>query len=160
MAKERSLVFIKPGHIDLGKEIFDFLEETLGKDFERLFDPVHINPMPKELLEEHYGHVKHLPFFEKAIKLFEDQGVIMTVYAGEDIVNRIREAVGHKCPKKAKKGTVRSKYGKGSAAEADAKGVFIENSIHASGSSKEAEQEIKVWRKHLGKNYKHLNTIM
>lgn len=147
MAKEKSLVFIKPEHADVAEEVFEFLEKGLGGGFERIFDPFHISNPPKEVIEEHYKHVKHVPSFKETLDLFLDKGIVLGIYTGEDIINRIRKIVGATCPSEAEKGTIRAKYGKGSLKESDEKGTPLHNVIHASGSPEEAEKELKIWEK-------------
>lgn len=153
---ERSFVFIKPEHIEIAQEIFDFLEEQLGDGFERLFNPLHIVNLPKELLEEHYSHRTDSPIYKETLDSFKGKGAVIAIYVGDDIINRIREIVGVTCPKQAKPGTIRAKYGIGSLKESLENGESVKNVIHASGPG-EAEQEIETWSKHLAKDYKVLD---
>ena len=71
--------------------------------------------------------------------------VVALVIEGHNAVATIRKIVGDTAPAHAPVGTIRGDYAIESYAMADDLGRPIQNLIHASGTPKEAEREIKVW---------------
>lgn len=151
MEKEKTLTFIKPEFLDIHETVIFTLERKLGRDeigdFERLFDPVHVYP-PKQLIEEHYDHVRHYPCFEDIVNRCRKQGVVLSAYMGEQIIQRTRNILGATDPSKAAKGTIRGDFGKG---VLDPRYPAL-NVAHASGNQEDSEREFALW----GKYYKHL----
>ncbi len=142
---ERTLVLIKPDamvkHL-AGNIISDMYNTNLKMIGLKLVN------VKKELAEQHYDKLKE----EKGDKIFEDvinyitgkyhenENVIAIVYAGENAVQRVRDAIGVTNPEKAKPVTIRGKYGR----IINEKDLF-ETVVHASDSSESGEREIKLW---------------
>jgi len=142
---ERTLVLIKPDamvkHL-AGNIISDMYNTNLKMIGLKLVN------VKKELAEQHYDKLKE----EKGDKIFEDvinyitgkyhenENVIAIVYAGENAVQRGRDAIGVTNPEKAKPVTIRGKYGR----IINEKDLF-ETVVHASDSSESGEREIKLW---------------
>lgn len=98
----------------------------------------------KELAEEHYRHLKDLPFFSNVIsyimgEFHDDEKVVAFIFQGEDAIKKVRDLAGATNPEEADSSTIRGKYGR-----ITTKGYF-ENVIHASSDAEEAEREIKLW---------------
>jgi len=154
MTMESSLVFIKPGNKHLAIEIIEFLEDKLkcsGKFGRcRYIDIPHV---PREIIEEHYKHIlenKDIPEETKraTIRPFLEQGVILAVYAGENIAERIRNIVGETDPQKAGEDTIRGVFSFDSLKKASQEKRYLNNVIHASAPSlenREALAEIRLW---------------
>ncbi len=64
---------------------------------------------------------------------------------GEDTVALVREVVGKTNPPDSPKGTIRGDLGIDSFEKSDAEDRACENLVHASGTSEEAEEELKLW---------------
>lgn len=62
------------------------------------------------------------------------------IWTGEDAIKKCRSLAGDTNPSLAKRGTLRKKYG------SIVKGR-IQNVLHVSSSTKDAEKEIKLWMK-------------
>src|SRR3989338_5633584 len=107
MAKERSLVFVKPGNFQRSLEIFCCLDELLGEGTFTKTMPVHIYRVPEEVVRQHYAHTEGQLFYGAQIQAFVNGDVVLTVYEGEKIIGRIRTAVGNTNPQKADSRTVR-----------------------------------------------------
>lgn len=71
--------------------------------------------------------------------------VVAMVLQGEDGIELARDITGSTDPKKAKKGTIRGDLGTDSILKANKEGRPVYNLVHASGSIKEANHEIKLW---------------
>ena len=99
----------------------------------------------KELAEEHYRHLKEKEFYDELIKYimghYHTKKVLALVYQGSNIINKVRDIVGHTHPEQAHPKSIRGKYGR-----ITEEGIF-ENVVHASENKKEAEREIKLWFK-------------
>ena len=159
---ERTIPFVKPGHIDVAENIFFDLEYKLGRGtFDRLITPVQIYPV-RGLMEEIYAHIKPFPTFKPTIEGYLRQGLVLGAYSGEDIVSRVRAIVGPTCSELAKKDfpdTLRAKYGRGSWQKSIETGESLQNAIHAPEDVEEAEYQIALFLKYLGKHYKSLSAL-
>jgi nucleoside-diphosphate kinase len=71
--------------------------------------------------------------------------VIAMVLEGVEAVEVVRKIVGPTEPKSAQPGTIRGDYAHASLAYLDIKKKPAKNLIHASGSKKEADEEVKLW---------------
>ncbi|RLE39653.1 nucleoside-diphosphate kinase [Candidatus Woesearchaeota archaeon] len=69
------------------------------------------------------------------------------VFEGLHAVEIGRKIVGHTEPRKADPGTIRGDFSTESFQLADVEKRVVRNLVHASGSKKEAENEIKIWFK-------------
>ena len=149
MPLEKTLVFIKPGNFEQAVEIFSYLEDTV-KDFRRDI-PLHILPVPDELIRKHYEHINGLSIYEPTIKAFtgSKEGIVLAVYEGKDIIKRVREVIGDTDPKKAREGTIRNIFGRDSFAKACKERRYLNNVIHASANIEEAEKEIEIWEDYI-----------
>jgi nucleoside-diphosphate kinase len=67
------------------------------------------------------------------------------VLEGLHAVEIIRKIVGPTEPRTAPPGTIRGDYAHHSYEYTDKKGIAVKNLIHASGTKKEADEEIKLW---------------
>jgi len=151
MTLEKTLVFVKPGNYERQEVIFDVLEkQCLKKGFKKskLFL---IKKIPEEAIKEHYQNIKGKSFYKPTINAFLDinYSLLFRTYSGENIIKRIRNAIGDTDPKKAKQGTIRKVFGKDSLAEAYKEKRYLNNVIHASESKKEAERELEIWKEYL-----------
>ncbi len=79
------------------------------------------------------------------VKMITSGPIVAMVLEGVEIVEVARKMVGATEPKSALPGTIRGDYAHVSFKHADEKGIGIFNLIHASGTEKEAKEEIKVW---------------
>jgi len=99
----------------------------------------------RELAEEHYRPLKDEPFFDQIVRYImgefhKQPRTLALVYAGENVIQHVRDIAGATNPEQADPHTVRGAYGR----ILTDTGLF-ENIIHASDSAKEAEREIKLW---------------
>ena len=151
MENERTLVILKPGNFGYCLEIFSCLEDLLKEtgDFSRTI-PSHISRIPEELMREHYKNIAHLPIFEPNVKAFSnsEDGVVACVYSGENIIGRVRKAVGNTAPEKAEPWTIRAIFSKDTMEQAWKELRYLNNVIHASDKDN-AEREIELWKDYI-----------
>jgi nucleoside-diphosphate kinase len=137
---EQTLVLIKP----------DGLKKSLtGNILTRLAETkldivgAKIIKVSRELAEEHYKHLKDMPFFEELIQYimgeYHKKKVMALVYWGEDATKKVRDICGKTNPEEADSVSIRGAYGR-----ITTKGVY-ENVVHASANAEDAEREIKLW---------------
>lgn len=150
MKIEKTLTFTKPGNFGYCLEIFECLEDFLGRDFDKTV-PVHLSPVPEKLIREHYYNLREMPFYEGTIKAFleSEQGIVLRVYEGYNIINMVREAVGETDPQKAKQGSVRQIFSHDSLEIAFREKRYLNNVIHASSSVEDAQRELRLWEEYI-----------
>jgi len=141
---QKTLVLLKPDAVErglMGELIKKF--ETAGLKMIGM-KMVWIN---QEFAAKHYSaHVKKQ--FYKSLEEYIVSGPILAmVVEGVSAVEVVRKMAGNTEPKKAAPGTIRGDFAVHSYAYADGKGISIKNLVHASGTEKEAEAEIKLWFK-------------
>ncbi len=89
--------------------------------------------LPHDLLREHYAHLTHLPFFGEILDFMRSCPVLLMIFEGDNIVDRVRELLGPTDSNIAPKGTVRGDLGTDK----------MRNIVHASDSKENALAEIK-----------------
>ena len=141
MTIEQTLVLIKPDGLkkSLTGNILTVLSETKLK-----IVGSKVMKVSRELAKKHYAHLKGKSFYKGVIdyllgKLHGENRVMVLVYEGKNAIKKVKTICGATNPEEAHPLTIRGKYGR-----ILKSGVF-ENAIHASGSKKEAEKEIKMW---------------
>ncbi|MBT4541223.1 nucleoside-diphosphate kinase [Candidatus Woesearchaeota archaeon] len=99
----------------------------------------------KVFAAKHYdAHVKK-DFYKSLEEYITSGPVLAIVLEGVSAVTIVRKMGGDTEPKKSLPGTIRGDFAVHSYDYADNKGISIKNLIHASGTAKEAEAEIKMW---------------
>ncbi len=139
---ERSLVLIKPDGVQRGiiGEIITRFEKAGLKI--AAMKMAHID---KEFAKKHYAaHVKK-SFYKGLETMITEGPVVAMVLEGLHCVEIVRKIVGPTEPRAAAPGTIRGDFAHHSYEYTDKKGIAIKNLIHASGTKKEADEEIKLW---------------
>ena len=141
---ERTLVVIKP----------DGVQRCLVGEIVRRFENVGMKIVgmkmmwaDKKFAEQHYKSHKAKPFFRDLVNFITEGPVIAFVAEGVHAVDNARRIVGHTSPHESPPGTIRGDYAHLSMKYASEKGTGGKNLIHASGSRKEADEEIELWFK-------------
>ncbi len=143
MLQEATLVIIKPDAIKrtlMGAAIARL--EPLGLEIIGA-KMVQVSPA---LAEEHYTHIRAKPFFEETVAhlrgtLHDVPAVLALVYWGDRAIERGRQMTGATHPEKADPMSIRGAFGRMLTTG------LMENIIHASSDSVEAEREIRLWFK-------------
>ena len=141
MTREATLVLIKPD--GLAKSLTGNVLTRLSEAKLEIAGAKCLQ-VTRELAEEHYKSLKDKPFFAELIayllgKYHNRKKVMALVYVGEGAIQKVRALSGATNPEEADPTTIRGQYGR-----ITTKGIY-ENVMHASGSEKEAEREIKLW---------------
>lgn len=165
---ERTLVIIKPDGVarNLVGEIIRRFEkrELVIKALEMVWADDDILSLHYPLSDRNYvltlGHVdilgkskqeldeiyqKNSQIIKKLQEYIKSGPIVKMVLEGEGAVEVVRDIVGKTNPAQADKGTIRGDLGEDSFEQADKEGRSVRNLVHASGTSEEAEQEIKLW---------------
>jgi nucleoside-diphosphate kinase len=100
----------------------------------------------RELVEQHYEHLKDKPFFNDLYEYFsgktygpEYERILVFVYEGEEAISKVRRIAGATNPLEADPISIRGAYGR-----INKKGI-MENVIHCSDSEESAKKEIYLW---------------
>ena len=139
---ERSLLIVKPDGVErslVGEIITRF--ENAGLKIVGM-KMVWID---KNFAEKHYQAHKSKPFFKELVEFITEGPVVAIVLEGVHAVDNVRRLVGATSPHEAAPGTIRGDFAHISMAYASKKGLGGKNVVHASGSKKEADEEIKLW---------------
>ncbi|KYK25616.1 hypothetical protein AYK26_05755 [Euryarchaeota archaeon SM23-78] len=148
--KEQTLVFIKPDHVKLADKILEELDE-LGTRLQT----VKVDCVPKQVIENHYAIHKGKSFYDYLVGSFVGRPIVLAVYEGEGIVEKIIAVSGATDPAKAEKGTIRTKYSNDSLEIAMAEKRPVKNVIHRADSPESALYEMKVWEAYLKPDNPH-----
>ena len=126
---ERTLILIKPDAVQR-----DLIGEILTR-FERKGLKVvglKMIALTEELLNTHYGHLSHLPFFPEIVGFMRRTPVVACCLEGTDCVDAVRLLCGITKAREAAPGTIRGDFGMSVQA----------NLVHASDSVETAKTEI------------------
>lgn len=127
---EKTLVILKPSCVQrslMGEVISRFEKKGLrlaGMKMMQLTD---------EILDEHYAHLKEMPFFQRVKNSMQVCPVVIQCWEGIDAANVVRSLIGVTNGRDAAAGTVRGDFSVSSQ----------ENIVHASDSAESAKIELK-----------------
>lgn len=131
---ERTYVMIKPDGVKR-RLVGEIIKRIEKKGY--LIRHIEMDIPTKEILTEHYSHIKDKPFFPSIVEFLTSGPVVKMVVVGEDAVSGIRKMLGATNPREAAIGTIRG----------DLSNCTGRNICHASDSTKSAEKEISLWFK-------------
>lgn len=134
MATETTLILFKPDAIQKNL-VGTVLARFQAEGFQ--IRGIKMIRLSRELLEDHYSHIAHLPFFPEILGFMQESPIIALALAGEDVINRVRDLLGPTDCTAAAEGTIRGDFGH---KDGDAK---MRNVCHASDSPATAEAELK-----------------
>lgn len=139
---EKTLVLVKPDGVQRG-----LVGEILTR-FEKVglkISGMKMVWVDEDFSKKHYAAHVEKPFYPGLEKMITEGPVLALVLQGLHAVELVRKMVGATEPKSAAPGTIRGDYAHHSYAYTDQKGIAIKNLIHASGTSEEALDEVKLW---------------
>ena len=126
---ERSLIILKP----------DCMERKLAGVVIARFENAGLRivsckmmTLDKQLLQEHYAHLTHLPFFPEIEEFMSSAPVMVMILEGNNAIERVRNLLGPTDSQKAPAGTIRGDYGTDK----------MRNIAHASDGAESAKIEI------------------
>lgn len=127
---QKTLVILKPSAVQraiMGKVISRFEDKGLQVIGMKMMT------LPDSLLEEHYAHLTHKPFFGRIKDSMQVSPVVVMALKGVDAVEVVRKITGVTNGREAEPGTIRG----------DMSMSVQENIVHASDSPETAEIELK-----------------
>lgn len=141
MVDEATLVIIKPEAFQRGLvgAVLSRLEELrldlIGAKMARVTDAQ---------ARTHYQHLRDKPFFPMLLdhlqgKLHGTPHVLVLVFRGREAIARVRVLAGATDPERADPRSIRGQFGRNLASG------LMENVLHASSDTEEAEREIGLW---------------
>ncbi|MBS3116270.1 nucleoside-diphosphate kinase [Candidatus Woesearchaeota archaeon] len=139
---EQTLVLIKPDGVEraLVGEVLTRLERVGLK-----IVGMKMVLVDKNFARRHYAAHVEKGFYKGLEKFITSGPIVAIVLEGLHAVEQVRKIVGGTEPRTALPGTIRGDYAHHSYEYTDKKGIAIKNLVHASGSKKEAEEEITLW---------------
>jgi nucleoside-diphosphate kinase len=126
---EKSLIILKPDCMQkriAGKIITRFERADLS------IADCKVMRLDEKILNEHYAHLAHLPFFPEIVDFMGSCPVIILILEGDNAISRIRTLLGPTDSQQALPGTIRGDFGTDK----------MRNIAHASDSKETAEAEI------------------
>ncbi len=145
---EEPLVIVKPDHILVADRVLGDIDSIIKGCGERV-KTVIVKSVPLSVIQEHYKHHIDKPFYKYMTEYFAGKIVVLAVYHGDNIIAKIRDAIGDQDPVKAGPLKIRGKYSHDSLEDAIAQERPVKNVVHCSESRKEAVRERNVWKDYL-----------
>ena len=139
---EKTFVAIKPDGVQRG---------FVGKIIERFENAglkivgMKMRWVDPDFAKQHYKAHVEKDFYKNLEKFITEGPVVAIVLEGIHAVETVRKIVGPTEPKAALPGTIRGDLAHHSYAYSDKKNISVKNIIHAAGTKKEADEEIKLW---------------
>jgi len=93
--------------------------------------------VPEDILRRHYQEHEGKDYYERLIRQISGKNIYLAIYAGEDVVKRVRDVIGATNPAKATVGTIRRHFSNDS--------IDVNNVVHASSDPKAAQEEMNIW---------------
>ncbi len=132
MAKERTLIIVKPDAVQRGL-VGPILSRLEGRGLKLV--GLKLMQVPRSLAERHYAEHEGKGFYEKLLDYITSAPVVVGCVEGTSAVQAVRSTVGATNPAAAGPGTIRGDF----ALE------IGRNLIHASDSTETAAREVALW---------------
>jgi nucleoside-diphosphate kinase len=136
MAKERSLVLVKPDGVANG-HIGDIISRIEKRRYE--IDALKVVRATPEMIRTHYAKLVNEPFYPGIEKYMLSGPIVAMIVSGTRVVEVLHHMAGATDPGDAEPGTIRGDF----ARSWDT--LPIRNVIHTSGNEESAEREIGIW---------------
>lgn len=105
---QRTLILLKPDCLNkriAGQVISRFEEKGYGIIASKMIQ------LDEALLNEHYSHVAHLPFFPEIASFMSSRPVLALVLEADDVIQGVRDLLGPTDSTAAPSGTIRGDLG-------------------------------------------------
>ena len=131
---EKILVLVKPDGVKNGNTgaIIARLEATGAK-----LVAARMLKISRETAEKHYAVHRERPFFDSVVGYITSGPVVAAVFEGNDVIARVRKAMGATDPAKAEAGTIRKDFAES----------IERNAVHGSDSPETANYETALYFK-------------
>ena len=127
---QKSLILLKPDCLEkklVGEVISRFEAKGYSITASKMIQ------LDSSLLQEHYSHVAHLPFFSEIASFMSSRPVMALILEGDDVISGVRDLLGPTDSTTAPAGTIRGDLGTDR----------MKNVVHASDSEDSAAAEIQ-----------------
>ena len=127
---QKSLILLKPDCLEkklVGEVISRFEAEGYSIYASKMIQ------LDNSLLQKHYSHVAHLPFFPEIASFMSSRPVMALILEGNDVISGVRDLLGPTDSTTAPAGTIRGDLGTDR----------MKNVVHASDSGESAAAEIQ-----------------
>ena len=127
---QKSLILLKPDCLEkklVGEVISRFEAEGYSIYASKMIQ------LDNSLLQKHYSHVAHLPFFPEIASFMSSRPVMALILEGNDVISGVRDLLGPTDSTTAPAGTIRGDLGTDR----------MKNVVHASDSEDSAATEIQ-----------------
>lgn len=127
---QKSLILLKPDCLEkklVGEVISRFEAKGYSITASKMIQ------LDSSLLQEHYSHVAHLPFFPEIAAFMSSRPVMALILEGDDVISGVRDLLGPTDSTTAPAGTIRGDLGTDR----------MKNVVHASDSEDSAAAEIQ-----------------
>ena len=127
---QKSLILLKPDCLEkklVGEVISRFEAEGYSIYASKMIQ------LDNSLLQKHYSHVAHLPFFPEIASFMSSRPVMALILEGNDVISGVRDLLGPTDSTTAPAGTIRGDLGTDR----------MKNVVHASDSEESAAAEIQ-----------------
>lgn len=141
---ERTLPFIRHSHLCVANAIIGELD-VVGRRIRSVF----VEAAPEEFIRAHYAEHEGKFFFPWILDYHVGNPLLLLVYEGENVIQRIVDLGGDTDPAKALPHTIRARYCTDSQERAVAEERFLENAFHRSADIPTAKYELGVWQPYL-----------
>jgi len=145
--KEQTLIIIKPDGVKKG-----FIGECFKRFEKAKFNIIELRfiKLKKSFMKKFYQHLKpklRPKLFNAIVDYMCSGKVVVVILESKNAIAKARKICGPTNPKEAKKGNIRGDFATDNLIERAKKNKETRNIIHASGSKKEAREEIRIIRK-------------
>lgn len=133
---ERILILVKPDGVRR-KLTGEVLRRIEAKGY--TLEDIRFTHATNEVLAQHYSHLADKPFFPEIVEYMTSGPIVAAIFTGARVIEGVRSLCGATDPTVAAPGTIRGDLA------CDTGTGNMENIIHASDSTENAEKEIKLW---------------
>jgi len=127
---QNSLILLKPDCLEK-KLVGEVISRFEAKGYS--ITACNMIQLDNSLLQEHYSHVAHLPFFPEIASFMSSRPVMALILQGDDVISGVRDLLGPTDSTTAPVGTIRGDLGTDR----------MKNVVHASDSEDSAAAEIQ-----------------
>jgi len=139
---EQTLVLVKPDGVERG-----LIGEVIKRFEQRGLKIIglKLTQIDSDFSKKHYAAHVDKDFYNGLEKYILSSPVVAIAIEGLHAVEVVRKIVGGTAPKDAQIGTIRGDFAHVSFEHADKEKKSVKNLIHASGTLKEAKEEVSLW---------------
>lgn len=136
MAKERTLILIKPDGVAAG-HVGEIIARIERRGYQ--ITALKVTQATDEKLKAHYSEKIDKPYFGDIESYMKEGPIVAIIATGVNIINAFHKMAGKTNPTEAAPGTIRGDFGH------ESEDGNLRNIVHSSDGVAAAEKEIKIW---------------